>query len=90
MSKKPAKPTTYPEFLKDLLEAKSPTGHEFAAQKVIDDHVEKSADKYSKDALGNRIAELKGDGGPTCRSTFRPGQVELPHVQKACQADHLP
>ena len=65
MSKKPAKPTTYPEFLKDLLEAKSPTGHEFAAQKVIDDHVEKSADKYSKDALGNRIAELKGDGGPT-------------------------
>ena len=48
MSKKPAKPTTYPEFLKDLLEAKSPTGHEFAAQKVIDDHVEKSADKYSK------------------------------------------
>ena len=65
MSKKPAKPTSYPEFLKELLEAKSPTGHEFAAQKVIDDHVEKSADKYSKDALGNRIAELKGDGGPT-------------------------
>ncbi|MCX6889589.1 MAG: M42 family peptidase [Verrucomicrobia bacterium] len=65
MSKKPAKLTSYPEFLKELLEAKSPTGHEFAAQKVIDDHVEKSADKYSKDALGNRIAELKGDGGPT-------------------------
>ena len=55
----------YPEFLKELLEAKSPTGHEFAAQKVIDDHVEKAADRYSKDALGNRIAELKGDGGPT-------------------------
>lgn len=65
MSKKSAKPASYPEFLKELLEAKSPTGHEFAAQKVIDDHVEKSADKYSKDALGNRIAELKGDGGPT-------------------------
>jgi len=66
MSKKSsAKHTSYPEFLKELLEAKSPTGHEFAAQKVIDDHVEKSADKYSKDALGNRIAELKGDGGPT-------------------------
>ena len=65
MSKKSAKPAAYPEFLKELLEAKSPTGHEFAAQKVIDDHVEKSADKYSKDALGNRIAELKGDGGPT-------------------------
>ena len=65
MSKKSAKPASYPEFLKELLEAKSPTGHEFAAQKGIDDHVEKSADKYSKDALGNRIAELKGDGGPT-------------------------
>jgi putative aminopeptidase FrvX len=65
MSKKSAKPASYPEFLKELLEAKSPTGHEFAAQKVIDDNVEKSADKYSKDALGNRIAELKGDGGPT-------------------------
>ena len=32
MSKKPAKPVGYPEFLKELLEAKSPTGHEFAAQ----------------------------------------------------------
>jgi endoglucanase len=65
MSKKSAKPASYPEFLKELLEAKSPTGHEFAAQKVIDDHVEKAADKYSKDALGNRIAELKGNDGPT-------------------------
>ena len=66
MSKKSsAKHTSYPDFLKELLEAKSPTGHEFAAQKVVDDYVEKSADKYSKDALGNRIAELKGNGGPT-------------------------
>ena len=66
MSKKSsAKHTSYPEFLKELLEAKSPTGHEFAAQKVVDDYVEKSADKSSKDALGNRIAELKGNGGPT-------------------------
>ena len=32
---------------------------------MVDDYVEKSADKYSKDALGNRIAELKGHGGPT-------------------------
>jgi len=66
MSKKSsAQAAGYPVFLKELLEAKSPTGHEFAAQKVIDAHVEKTADKYSRDALGNRIAELKGDGGPT-------------------------
>ena len=57
--------TSYPEFLKDLLEAKSPTGHEFAAQAVVDAYVEKTADKYHRDTLGNRIAELKGKGGPT-------------------------
>lgn len=66
MSKKPsAKITEFPPFLKELLEAKSPTGHEFAAQAVIDRHVEKVADKYRRDALGNRIAELAGQGGPT-------------------------
>ena len=66
MSKKPsAKTATFPDFLKELLEAKSPTGHEFAAQSVIDAYVEKVADKYRRDALGNRIAELAGKGGPT-------------------------
>ncbi|MFM9167820.1 MAG: M20/M25/M40 family metallo-hydrolase [Verrucomicrobiota bacterium] len=63
--KSSAKSTDYPKFLRELLEAKSPTGHEFAAQAVIDAHVEKSADKYERDALGNRIATLKGTGGPT-------------------------
>ena len=66
MAKKSSKkPAGYPTFLRELLEAKSPTGHEFAAQAVIDAHVEKSADKYERDALGNRIATLKGSGGPT-------------------------
>ncbi|MBM3826767.1 MAG: M42 family metallopeptidase [Verrucomicrobia bacterium] len=63
--KSSAKSTDYPTFLRELLEAKSPTGHEFAAQAVIDAYVEKSADKYERDALGNRIATLKGTGGPT-------------------------
>ncbi|MGA0134389.1 MAG: M20/M25/M40 family metallo-hydrolase [Opitutales bacterium] len=63
--KSPKKPTGYPTFLRELLEAKSPTGHEFAAQAVIDAHVEKSADAYQRDAIGNRIATLKGTGGPT-------------------------
>lgn len=65
MSKKSRAITDYPPFLKDLLIAKSPTGHEFAAQAVIDAYVEKSADTYAKDAIGNRIATLKGNGGPT-------------------------
>ena len=65
MSKKSRAITDYPPFLKDLLIAKSPTGHEFAAQAVIDAYVEKSADTYTKDSIGNRIATLKGNGGPT-------------------------
>jgi endoglucanase len=65
MSKKSRAITDYPPFLKDLLIAKSPTGHEFAAQAVIDEYVEKSADTYTKDSIGNRIATLKGNGGPT-------------------------
>ena len=60
MSKKSRAITDYPPFLKDLLIAKSPTGHEFAAQAVIDAYVEKSADTYAKDAIGNRIATHKG------------------------------
>ncbi len=72
MSKKktparPAKPAKveYPPFLRELLEAKSPTGHEFAAQEVVDRHVAKVAKVYRKDRIGNRIAETEGKGGPT-------------------------
>jgi putative aminopeptidase FrvX len=65
MAKKSAPSHSFPEFLLALLEAKSPTGHEFAAQAVIDENVERFADQYRKDTLGNRIAELKGKGGPT-------------------------
>ena len=36
MAKKTSGITDYPDFLKDLLIAKSPTGHEFAAQAVVD------------------------------------------------------
>jgi endoglucanase len=65
MAKKSAAASGYPEFLQELLEAKSPTGHEFAAQKVIDSYVESVADSYQRDALGNRIAVLDGQRGPT-------------------------
>ena len=54
-----------PEFLVDLLNARSPSGYEGEAQAVVDTHVESAADHYRKDALGNRIATLESRGGPT-------------------------
>lgn len=54
-----------PAFLVELLEAKSPTGHEFAAQAVVDKHVRPAAAIYEKDTLGNRIATVNPKGSPT-------------------------
>ncbi|MDR2512909.1 MAG: M20/M25/M40 family metallo-hydrolase [Puniceicoccales bacterium] len=54
-----------PPFLVELLDAKSPTGHEFAAQAVVDKYVKPVAHAYAKDALGNRIASLNSGGNPT-------------------------
>jgi len=45
-----------PDFLKELVEAPSPSGHEFAAQQVVDRHMAAVADRYAKDVLGNRYA----------------------------------
>ena len=53
-----------PEFLVDLLNSRSPTGHEFEAQAVIDRYLEPVADDYRKDAMGNRIATLNPKGDP--------------------------
>ncbi|MDQ8203717.1 M20/M25/M40 family metallo-hydrolase [Pelagicoccus sp. SDUM812003] len=47
-----------PEFLLELLEAKSPSGAETQAQAVFDKYVQPSADVYLKDTIGNRIAIL--------------------------------
>ncbi|MBQ2731721.1 MAG: M42 family peptidase, partial [Opitutales bacterium] len=47
-----------PAFLRELLEAKAPTGHEFEAQAVCDKYMKTVADEYRKDVLGNRIATL--------------------------------
>jgi putative aminopeptidase FrvX len=57
--------TGAPAFLRELLEARSPTGHEHEAQKVVDRHLKSAADSYEKDALGNRIARLNLKGNPT-------------------------
>ncbi|MFT3782034.1 MAG: M42 family metallopeptidase [Nibricoccus sp.] len=53
-----------PEFLTDLLHARSPSGYEFEAQAVFDEHVKTAADVYEKDALGNRLATLNPKGDP--------------------------
>lgn len=47
-----------PKFLLELLEARSPSGHEFEAQDVLDKHIKPLADMYERDALGNRFATL--------------------------------
>ena len=59
------KPFTVPAFLKDLLNARSPSGHEYEAQAVFDSYVKSSADEYLKDAMGNRTAVLNPKGDPT-------------------------
>lgn len=50
-----------PQFLVDLLEAKSPSGNEGEAQAVFDRYVRDAADSYETDTMGNRIARLKPD-----------------------------
>ncbi len=63
----PKKKATFtpPEFLTALLEARSPTGHEFEAQAVLDKYLKPAADEYRKDALGNRLATLNPKGDPS-------------------------
>lgn len=54
-----------PQFLVDLLKAKSPSGAEAQAQAVYDQYVKPHADSYANDALGNRLASLNPRGTPT-------------------------
>ena len=54
-----------PAFLGDLIGARSPSGYENEAREVIKNYVEKQADEYFVDALGNCHATLNGNGGPT-------------------------
>lgn len=53
-----------PEFLVDLLNARSPTGHEYEAQAVVDDYVEPKVDAYRSDTMGNRYATVNPNGDP--------------------------
>lgn len=66
MSKKKAADSyTPPEFLTALLDARSPSGHEFEAHAVLDKYLKPAADEYEKDALGNRLATLNPGGDPS-------------------------
>jgi putative aminopeptidase FrvX len=61
---KPNSPYSAPSFLTDLLNARSPSGDEAETQAVYDRYVKPAADKYTPDAMGNRIARLNPDGDP--------------------------
>ncbi|MFV0338300.1 MAG: M20/M25/M40 family metallo-hydrolase [Chthoniobacterales bacterium] len=54
-----------PDFLVDLLNARSPTGAEYEAQVVVDDFIRHKVDIYSKDTMGNRFACIHPDGDPS-------------------------
>ena len=58
-----------PEFLVDLLNARSPTGHEYEAQTVVDRYVESVVDCYRKDTMGNRFATVNPKGDPSIMFT---------------------
>ena len=57
--------TKSPAFLKELLDARSPSGYEDEARAVVRRHVEKAADSFEVDALGNCLATLNAKGAPT-------------------------
>lgn len=62
---KQAKPYEAPDFLVDLLNARSPTGHEYEAQAVVDRYVEDRVDAYRRDTMGNRFATVNPEGDPS-------------------------
>ncbi|MFU8848778.1 MAG: M42 family metallopeptidase [Opitutales bacterium] len=64
-SRKTSKPATAPDFLVDLLNARSPTGHEYEAQAVVDRYVENEVDLYRRDTMGNRFATVNPEGDPS-------------------------
>lgn len=51
-------------FLKELVEAPSPSGFEVPAQRVIRRHLEPLADQVEVDVMGNMMVRLAGQGGP--------------------------
>ena len=61
---KSRKKTIVPSFLKDLLDARSPSGFEDEAREVVRKRVQKVADSFSVDALGSCHATLGTKSSP--------------------------
>ncbi|MFV0416384.1 MAG: M20/M25/M40 family metallo-hydrolase [Chthoniobacterales bacterium] len=63
----PKKTKSYkaPDFLVDLLDARSPTGAEYEAQAVVDAFIGDRVDHYRKDTMGNRFACINPEGDPS-------------------------
>lgn len=53
-----------PSFLKDLLDARSPSGYEDEARTVVRRQIAKVSDSFEVDALGNCLATLNPKGSP--------------------------
>jgi putative aminopeptidase FrvX len=68
-----------PQFLTDLLNARSPSGYEMEAQAVLDRYMDNVSSRYEKDALGNRIAYLEGTdaAAPTLMMTGHMDELGL-------------
>ena len=56
---------TAPNFLIELLDARSPTGFEYEAQAVVDKWIKPTAEVYRKDIMGNRFATVNPNGDPS-------------------------
>lgn len=54
-----------PEFLIDLLNARSPSGYEHEAQAVVDRYMEVVGDGYIRDVMGNRVCTVNAGGHPS-------------------------
>ena len=54
-----------PNFLIELLDARSPTGFEYEAQVVVDKWIKPIAEVYRKDIMGNRFATINLGGNPS-------------------------
>ena len=65
VSPKKTKAYSAPDFLVDLLNARSPTGAEYEAQAVVDQYVENEVDSYRRDTIGNRFATVNPGGDPS-------------------------
>ncbi|HCJ11803.1 MAG: peptidase M42 [Verrucomicrobia bacterium GWF2_51_19] len=66
-TKKPTKKSvslTPSPFLKDLVEARSPSGFESEVHRVLDSYVAPKVDAYEKDTMGNRLSSINEKGAP--------------------------